>query len=708
MRYDAANFSPIMKGYSGQGAFRFWCQTVLPLVYDDSLSYYELLNKVVVYLNNTIADVANVESNITALHNAYEQLEDYVNTYFDNLDVQEEINNKLDEMVADGTMSSLIVGLAGRLNVKSFVEGDLTSDNIGNAIITALEYSNYIYIPAGDYENVNLTIVGTDGVKKCDFLIDDHAYFSKDDNEDYPWVFRFENCSVTIKGGNFNSKAYVEKRSLFGGVLHGMIELYNCEYNVIDGIKSTNSKHGSVITIEDSKHNVISNCQFDSFLMSAIHILYTCDDTKVTKCKFSNVYIPSGDYYYCYFVYTGVRNIGEARVAVPPTGIEYSYNCGENSPDSGLDTHGAQNVNIFNNVIKNCATPITAYNDWHRVNRPAGWVMKNVVIRNNICISNVENPEHSISYIFTSNNFEHNVVYENYIIENNHFENTVTSEQLINIQCIRNAIIRNNILIGNSNMRYLTWVMSCQNIIFSNNVMRGGSEANIRFDHCNGEFDNNTGDNTVMYLEGTNNYNYMKGSQKYVNALAPRMLTYGDTYTYSGRNYQVTSYGLRVRPNAYSIASITGTTSNNLFTTTGTVRFVSGQTISIDNVICIVDDVKDQYNFTFRTSGTVADGEHTASAVDFTTYDLSTLAVRNVVDNTVSANTYLTAGLYYCDGKMLDTPVSDATSFTQLTVERFGSSTVRQIVYGDTSGEFWVRTASANTQGQWYHYTATN
>ena len=99
MRYDAANFSPIMKGYSGQGAFRFWCQTVLPLVYDDSLSYYELLNKVVVYLNNTIADVANVESNITALHNAYEQLEDYVNTYFDNLDVQEEINNKLDEML---------------------------------------------------------------------------------------------------------------------------------------------------------------------------------------------------------------------------------------------------------------------------------------------------------------------------------------------------------------------------------------------------------------------------------------------------------------------------------------------------------------------------------------------------------------------------------------------------------------------------------
>lgn len=34
--------------------FRFWCQKVLPLVYDDSLSYYEILCKVVNYINNII------------------------------------------------------------------------------------------------------------------------------------------------------------------------------------------------------------------------------------------------------------------------------------------------------------------------------------------------------------------------------------------------------------------------------------------------------------------------------------------------------------------------------------------------------------------------------------------------------------------------------------------------------------------------------
>lgn len=47
--------------------FRFWCQKVLPLVYDDSLSYYEILCKVVNYLNNMIGDVNSVTSELAEL-----------------------------------------------------------------------------------------------------------------------------------------------------------------------------------------------------------------------------------------------------------------------------------------------------------------------------------------------------------------------------------------------------------------------------------------------------------------------------------------------------------------------------------------------------------------------------------------------------------------------------------------------------------------
>jgi hypothetical protein len=54
---SGADFSPTQGNYKELKPFRYWCQKVLPLVYDDSLSYYELLCKVVDYLNKTMEDV---------------------------------------------------------------------------------------------------------------------------------------------------------------------------------------------------------------------------------------------------------------------------------------------------------------------------------------------------------------------------------------------------------------------------------------------------------------------------------------------------------------------------------------------------------------------------------------------------------------------------------------------------------------------------
>ena len=93
----AADFTPEMGNYRTLQPFRYWCHKVLPLVYDDSLSYYELLCKVVDYLNKTMEDVSNMGVDISELLNAYNQLQNYVNNYFDSLDVQQEIDNKLDE-----------------------------------------------------------------------------------------------------------------------------------------------------------------------------------------------------------------------------------------------------------------------------------------------------------------------------------------------------------------------------------------------------------------------------------------------------------------------------------------------------------------------------------------------------------------------------------------------------------------------------------
>lgn len=103
-----ANFTPNLGEYKSLQPFRFWCQKVLPLVYDDSLSYYELLCKVVDYLNKTMEDVETLHGDVTNLHKAYVELQGYVNNYFNNLDVQSEINNRLDSMASDGTLLNII------------------------------------------------------------------------------------------------------------------------------------------------------------------------------------------------------------------------------------------------------------------------------------------------------------------------------------------------------------------------------------------------------------------------------------------------------------------------------------------------------------------------------------------------------------------------------------------------------------------------
>lgn len=99
--------------YTGQGKLRFWCQKVLPLVYDESLSYYELLNKVVDYLNNTIDDVSACEDNITALRDAFVQLQDYVNEQLE--DFAPEVERIIDEMVDSGEFGEILTDVVNGL-----------------------------------------------------------------------------------------------------------------------------------------------------------------------------------------------------------------------------------------------------------------------------------------------------------------------------------------------------------------------------------------------------------------------------------------------------------------------------------------------------------------------------------------------------------------------------------------------------------------
>ena len=151
---EPADFTPSMGDYKTLQPFRYWCQKVLPLVYDDSLSYYELLCKVVDYLNKTMEDVETLHGDVTNLHTAYEELQSYVNNYFSTLDVQAEINNKLNEMSKDGVLSQLIEPFITENSNPIFV--DNTSSMNDTTKIYVLTTNGHIYT----YKNNNFVDTG--------------------------------------------------------------------------------------------------------------------------------------------------------------------------------------------------------------------------------------------------------------------------------------------------------------------------------------------------------------------------------------------------------------------------------------------------------------------------------------------------------------------------------------------------------------------
>lgn len=112
---SVANFAPTFTDYSGPGAFKYWVQTSFPLVFDDSLSYYEVLSKVIAYLNQTIDAVKVEDDNVRALRDAYIKLETYLNEWTDNLDVESIVSQKLDQLVTDGTFTEQVIQALGKV-----------------------------------------------------------------------------------------------------------------------------------------------------------------------------------------------------------------------------------------------------------------------------------------------------------------------------------------------------------------------------------------------------------------------------------------------------------------------------------------------------------------------------------------------------------------------------------------------------------------
>lgn len=142
-----------MDNYKMVTPLKFWVQKVLPLVYDDSLSYYELLNKVVIKLNDLISN---------------------------NEELPKFVSDLIEEYITSGAIGEVVRNILAdyMLNVKNPPEGltpavgDGSADDT-QAIQGCIDYANAnggkaIYFPSGRYltssliMKSNVALVGFD------------------------------------------------------------------------------------------------------------------------------------------------------------------------------------------------------------------------------------------------------------------------------------------------------------------------------------------------------------------------------------------------------------------------------------------------------------------------------------------------------------------------------------------------------------------
>lgn len=158
--------------------FKMQCLTNFPFIDEDfdALSNYGLLCKIVEYVNNISTNNNLLIDNINDLNN-----------WFNNLDVTDEINNKLDEMVADGTLENIINNeLFSTLNDK-INANENNINNLNDKINGFNKLKNKRYIMIGDSYvtgSLNGEMYATDGwakrIKSMMGLSDDNCYIFGD------------------------------------------------------------------------------------------------------------------------------------------------------------------------------------------------------------------------------------------------------------------------------------------------------------------------------------------------------------------------------------------------------------------------------------------------------------------------------------------------------------------------------------------------
>lgn len=190
----------------------------------DAITNYELMCKIVEYLNKVIE-----QQNITG-----ENVNNLLN-WFNNLNVQEEINNKLDEMARDGSLTNLIKGYIDPIITELNEEFDVVKDEL--SIVQDEVSSVTSGSPAGVYSTIS-------ALQQAD---PDHSriYVVEQDGEWYYW----NNSTSQWKNGGVYQSMLLQDNIVVANKLSNNVKkslnIKTPEFNVISG-KYRN--YGTIVT----------------------------------------------------------------------------------------------------------------------------------------------------------------------------------------------------------------------------------------------------------------------------------------------------------------------------------------------------------------------------------------------------------------------------------------------------------------------------
>ena len=243
--------------------FMCYCAKVIPLAFDESMSYYECLCNFYNYLKNEVMPVINNNADATKeLQDLFIELENYVNHYFDNLDIQEEINNKLDDMYENGQLTSLITSY---LELQTTYCFDTLSD-----MKEATNFINGCYAKTLGYNELN------DGGKsyykirtKTEEDIIDDIFIIELDDENLIGELLIENNEINVRQAGINGDPTEDATTLLTKVFAKGYDIYfpTGTYNVTNTLTLLSHKlHGSInkdsiikLNSETNKQLIYSN-----------------------------------------------------------------------------------------------------------------------------------------------------------------------------------------------------------------------------------------------------------------------------------------------------------------------------------------------------------------------------------------------------------------------------------------------------------------